>query len=145
MKTTAECLAALDGLERAKSVRASEGWSPGRALSHCAQSVELSLSGFPQPRSALFQATAGRIAKRVFVSRGEMHHDVVAAIPGAPELTDVPLAEGLARLRAALAAFSNHAGPLAPHFAYGAASKPDYEALHAMHLADHLSKFVIEA
>jgi hypothetical protein len=145
VRTTAESLAALDRLERAQSVRARAGWSPGRALAHCAQSVELSLTGYPQARSALFRATAGRVALRVFLSRGAMSHDLQALIPGAPDPGEPSLAEGLARLRAALQAFTSHAGPVAPHFAYGPVSKAEYEALHAMHLTDHLSQWEVSS
>ena len=37
----------------------------------------------------------------------------------------------------ALRAFEAHAGPLAPHFAYGALDKPSYARAHLMHLANH--------
>ena len=37
--------------------------------------------------------------------------------------------------------FATFEGELAPHFAYGRVTKADYEALHAMHLANHLSQF----
>ncbi len=144
MRTTQQSLEALDRLERARAVRAREGWSPGRVLAHCAQSIECSLSGYPQPRSALFQATAGRIAMRLFLARGSFQHDIEAAIPSAPDCGEPTLAEGLARMRAALSAFSAAPAPLAPHFAYGAASHAQYEALHAMHLTDHLAHLDVE-
>ena len=51
----------------------------------------------------------------------------------------------LAPLRRAVQAFAHHAGPLHPHFAYGALSKVQYEQAHAMHLANHLSAFDVGA
>ncbi len=112
----------------------------GAALAHCAQSIEYSLTGFPQPRGWVVRKLIGPLVLRKFLRQGHMRHDVLAGIPGAP---NVPMtttsADGLARLRQAMTAFEAHTGPLAPHFAYGEVSKADYEAVHAMHVADHLT------
>jgi Protein of unknown function (DUF1569) len=115
-------------------------WS--QTLVHCAQSIELSMSGFPVPKSALFQRTVGAAAITVFSWRGRMSHDLAEPIPGAQPL-DAALApeRALARLQAAVRAFGQWGGPLQPHFAYGALDKPRYEQAHAMHLANHLSAF----
>lgn len=100
------------------------------------------MSGFPAPRSAVFQRTVGAAAFEVFSWRGRMSHDLAEPIPGAPALDGtVAPAEALARLRAAVAAFQRWGGPLQPHFAYGALDKPAFEQAHAMHLANHLSAF----
>lgn len=121
---------------------ASTGWSWGRTLVHCAQSIEYSLTGFPQPRSALFQATAGRLAFAVFDHRGRMTHDLTEPIPGAPAIpADMPEGLALARLRDAIDAFRSHRGALQPHFAYGVLDRAAYARAHAMHLAEHLSQF----
>ena len=144
LQTTEEALARLDAIERARSVSVEGAWSVHQVLVHCAQSVEYSLTGYPRHRSGLFKGTAGRIALRVFLRRGEMSHDLVAAIPDAPELPDGTREAGCARLRAALVAFREHQGEVAPHFAYGRVTKAEYDALHAMHLANHLSAFRIE-
>jgi hypothetical protein len=37
-------------------------WNPYQVFNHCAQSVEFSITGFPQNESALFQNTAGALA-----------------------------------------------------------------------------------
>ena len=74
------------------------------------------------------------------LSQGFMSHGLDAAIPGAPELEDTSLAPALARLRQAISRFeAADASALKPHLAYGPCDKREYEALHAMHLADHLS------
>jgi hypothetical protein len=114
-------------------------WSLPQALAHCAQSIEFSLTGFPQVRAAWFRATVGRVAASVFLRRGYLGHDLSALIPGAPALDERLTQEaGRALLREAIARFRAHKGPLAPHFAYGNVSRDDYEKLHAMHAADHL-------
>jgi hypothetical protein len=79
-------------------------WLSGPAapvFEHCAQSIEFSLHGFPQAKSATFQATAGALG---------------------------------------FAAFEAHAGPLAPHFAYGELDKAQYTRAHLMHLANHAER-----
>jgi hypothetical protein len=136
-------LRALDRLERARQVDVSGPWSAHQILVHCAQSVEFSLSGYPRQRSSLFKATVGRVALRTFLRRGRLKHDRTAAIPEAPPLLDGTLGAGCARLRAAFEAFLAFEAPPMPHFAYGAVTKAEYEALHAMHLADHLDDFTI--
>jgi hypothetical protein len=133
-----DLLRSVDGLPSGASVPGP--WTLPQVLTHCAQSIELSLSGFPRLRSALFHATAGRLAARTFVRRGYLHHDLQAPIPGAPALPpDLTRDAAVARLQSAVGQFRAHRGPLAPHFAYGSVSRADYEKLHAMHAADHLA------
>jgi hypothetical protein len=118
------------------------GWSLPQALSHCAQSIEFSMVGFPRLRGRIFQNVLGRAIKRRFLRRGVMLHNRAASIPGAPPIgPNVTKGEALARLRRAIADFEAYDGPCAPHFTYGPTSKAEYEALHAMHLVDHLTAF----
>ncbi|MBU0829929.1 MAG: DUF1569 domain-containing protein [Gammaproteobacteria bacterium] len=147
--TLVDALREVDRLTGA-SVRAlapATAWNWSQTLVHCAQSIEYSLQGFPAPKSALFQNTLGSAAFGVFALRGRMSHNLAEPIPGAPVLDastpDAVLA--LARLRKAVQDFANHAGPLHPHFAYGALSKAKYEQAHAMHLANHLSAFDVRS
>lgn len=133
------------------------GWSPAQVFVHLAQSIEYSLTGYPALKSPLFRHTAGAAAFQAFATAGVMRHPLTEPIPGAPALaTDSEARAGsqadpeaaaqaaqaaLARLLAALQAFSAHAGPLAPHFAYGALDKDEYTLAHAMHVRDHLRLF----
>jgi hypothetical protein len=130
---------AIQGLTAAS--RTGNGWALPQVLNHLAQSIEYSVQGFPQPRSALFQQTAGRAAFAFFDARGAMTHALTDPIPGAPALDGVlgPAAE---RLLAALSAFEAHSGVLAPHFAYGALDKKEYTRAHLMHLANHWTVLV---
>jgi hypothetical protein len=121
--------------------RTTGAWSLAQVLDHAAQSVEFSLRGFPQMRSALFRATAGGAAFAWFDARGAMSHGLAEPIPGAPALgNELPAAA--ARLVKALRAFEAHEGAFAPHFAYGALTKDEYTRAHLMHLANHWSEVV---
>lgn len=136
----------LDRLGKAAALTSTAQWSWPQTLVHCAQSIEFSLTGFPQPKSALFQNTAGAVAFQVFSWRGRMSHDLAEPIPGAPALdTSTDAATAMARLQQAIADFRKRTEALRPHFAYGELNKPSYERAHAMHLANHLSGFDIRA
>jgi len=137
-----DAMAEVERLAAAALRRSATGWNWARTLVHCAQSIEYSMSGYPQSRSRLFQATAGSATFLVFEARGRMRHDLTEPIPGAPAIdAATPEAEALERLRRAAAAFTAWSGALQPHFAYGALDKARYEGAHAMHVANHLSFF----
>lgn len=129
----------LESLTRNPAARSLDAWPLAQVLEHAAQSVEFSLEGYPELRSALFRHSVGPVALRVFSHRGRMTHDTREPIPGAPALsaTDIPTAA--ARLTAALQRFEQipNDSALAPHFAYGRLDKADYRRAHLMHLADH--------
>ncbi len=134
--TIASARAAIEGL--ASGWKATGAWTLAQFLEHAAQSIEYSIAGFPQPNSALFQATAGAAAWAFFDARGSMRHALDEPIPGAPAIArDAPLPQAIVRVLAALAAFESHTGPPKPHFAYGTLDKPQYTRAHLMHLADH--------
>ena len=128
----------LDRLDATPQARSTGAWPLVAVLEHLAQSVEMSLHGFPQPRGAMFQRTAGAAAFAVFKWRGRMSHALDQPIPGAPALTlSGDWHPASLRLRRAIAAFQAWRGPLQPHFAYGALSRADFDLAHRMHIADH--------
>lgn len=132
----------LARLAQVQELASSTAWNWPQTLAHCAQSIEFSMSGFPQSKSDLFQRTVGAAALGVFSWRGRMTHDLAEPIPGAPALeAAADPVQALERLRRAILAFHGWSGPLRPHFAYGALDKKDYELAHAMHIANHLSAF----
>lgn len=136
----------LDRLAAARGARSTGAWPLPAVLEHLAQSIEMSLDGYPQPRSALFQNTLGAAAFAVFQWRGRMSHGLDEPIPGAPPLA-LPgdLTASVARLRAAIARFDGHSGALAPHFAYGRLDKAQYARAHAFHIANHQDEIVLPA
>jgi hypothetical protein len=114
------------------------GWDLAQVLHHSAQSIEYSLDGFPQPKPAWFRASLGAMAFAVFSARGKMNHGLEEPIPGAPAIASgQPLSSGVEHLMDAWRRFEKYGGTLAPHFAYGALSKPEYTRAHLMHLANH--------
>ncbi len=140
-----EALTELKKVETAKKISPSGEWTWYQILNHCAQSIEYSLSGYPENKSAIFRMTAGKIASSIFASRGYMSHDLNAPIPKAP---DIPKTgdekEAMLRLYKAIEDFKNFSGELKMHFAYGELSKQDYDQAHAMHIANHLSFITVE-
>jgi hypothetical protein len=137
-----DALRELDRLAKAAVLKPGTVWTWPQTLIHCAQSIEYSMTGFPQEKSPIFQRTLGAVAFGVFSWRGRMTHDLAEPIPGAPSLdAGVAEAPAMARLQNAIQDFGRSKEPLRPHFAYGALSKSEYERAHAMHLANHLSAF----
>jgi hypothetical protein len=128
----------LDALEKTPAVKTTGAWPIGTVLNHLAQSIEMSMDGYPEPKSALFQNTAGSAAFAFFKWKGRMSHGLAEPIPGAPPLpSSADVAPGAARLRTAITRFQRHNGVLRPHFAYGALAKSDYAAAHTLHIANH--------
>ena len=128
------------GALNADSVETTGAWDVARTFNHLAQSVEFSLSGFPEPKSALFQSTVGRLAFNVFQAQGHMNHGLDEEIPGEVITAATPKA-AKARLLTALTAFDASSDRLMPHFAYGALSKDEYARAHVMHINNHLEEF----
>lgn len=134
----------LDTLNQAKEVRSNNAWKIRAVLEHLAQSIEMSMDGYPEPKSALFQKTLGATAFAVFGLRGQMSHGLTEPIPGAPALPQVDdWKPGAQRLRAAVLRFQAHAGALKPHFAYGVLDKREYALAHVMHIANHQDDVVV--
>jgi hypothetical protein len=133
----------LNILEKSKSITVPGDWDVNQVFHHCAQSIEFSLVGYPVEKTKFFQNTVGKIVLKVFLAKGSMNHSLVEPIPGAPTLPEKNphFSSGLERLRKSIQDFQNFSGDLSPHFVYGRVSKQDYEQVHAMHIANHLSSF----
>jgi hypothetical protein len=137
-----DALRELERLAEAVALNPAASWTWSKTLLHCAQSIDYSMTGYPESRSALFQKTAGAAAFSYFKARGRMSHNLLEAIPGAAKLdANAATAIAVATLRKSVDAFAQFTGPLQPHFAYGALTKAQYEKAHAMHIANHLSAF----
>ncbi|MBX2803186.1 MAG: DUF1569 domain-containing protein [Myxococcales bacterium] len=114
-------------------------WSTAQVLVHLAQSLEFSMTGFPEAKGALFQATVGRTAATAFGARGQMFHGLDTPIPGAPALpTDLSPSDARSRLIAAIDAFDGFDGELRPHFTYGPLDRAAYARAQALHIENHL-------
>lgn len=116
-------------------------WELYKIFIHCAQSIEYSMSKFPEHKSDFFKNTIGKLAFSIFSSKGKMIHKLSEPIPGSP-IIDLTLdtKAALNHLKKSLIDFDNYEGKLAPHFAYGELTKSEYEMAHVMHLYNHLQE-----
>lgn len=131
-----QVLAALQG----QALRSVKGWSPAQVFNHCAQSIEYSMTGYPELKPAWFRHSLGPAAFAVFSTRGAMRHPLDEDIPGAASLAEPASQEAaLQRLQVAFERFASYTGDLQPHFAYGALDHAGYAEAHVMHLYNHLS------
>ncbi|MCB1200158.1 MAG: DUF1569 domain-containing protein [Leptospiraceae bacterium] len=122
-----------------KNISSKGAWSPFKIFSHCAQSIEYSISGYPQHKSAFFKSTVGPLAFAVFSARGSMKHGLQEDIPGATALpAKGDTQEALAHLKQTYLNFQKYNGPLAAHFAYGDLTKEEYMLAHILHFNNHL-------
>jgi hypothetical protein len=135
VKTFAEIVAALDRPLVARNA----AWTLAQHLDHCAESIAASVDGYPALKPALVRGTIGKLVKRRFLARGAMRHDTAAPLPGGVAPPPRALDDARDSLRAAIERFRRHRGPFALHPVYGRCTADEYEALHAMHVADHLS------
>ncbi|WP_088330478.1 DUF1569 domain-containing protein [Lacimicrobium sp. SS2-24] len=116
-------------------------WDLYQILTHCAQSIEYSISGFPEHKPEWFKDTLGVLAFTVFARKGEMYHALDEPIPGSQGIqAGGDVRQAYQRLQQTLLDFQHHDGPLHAHFAYGALSKQDYALAHAMHFYNHLQE-----
>lgn len=144
VRTLDDSLRWLDRMERAPAVKSTGAWPLGAVLEHLAQSIEMSMDGYPEARSELFQRTAGSAAFGYFKWRGQMSHGLAEPIPGAPALAaGAEWRPAAQRLRRAITRFSAHQGALKPHFAYGALSKEEFAIAHQLHIANHQDEIVV--
>lgn len=128
---------ALDAWRTAPPANAVGAFPLAQMLEHCAQSVEMSMDGYPELRAGWFRATIGPLAYRAFDRMGRMRHALGDPIPGAPALVATNVADSIDRLEAAFDRFVGWSGPLQPHFAYGALDHAQYLRAHLMHVANH--------
>jgi Protein of unknown function (DUF1569) len=146
VQTLEGALTWLDALEKSAAPRSNGAWPLAAVLDHLAQSIEMSMRGFPEPKGALFQSTVGAAAFAVFKWRGKMSHSLDEPIPGAPPLAVTASWQSTSlRLRKAILAFEGYSGALKPHFAYGALSKTDFALAHVFHIANHQDEIVLKS
>jgi len=118
-------------------------WDLPVMLDHCAESLEFTLTGYPEMKPEWFRMTVGPIAKHVFLMQGKMSHNTLDPIPGDAEMPHTKTEkEAFKRLFEAIAGFKTWNREVAEHFAYGKLDRLEAEKLQAFHIADHLSKIV---
>ena len=118
-------------------------WDVATIFTHCAQSIEMSVTGYSEHKSPVFKLTVGSLAFSAFSAKGQMTHSLDEPIPGAQLISkNGNLADAYNRLITALANFQTYNGPLAEHFAYGHLTKDEYERAHVMHILNHLKEVI---
>ncbi len=117
-------------------------WNLSQIFNHLAQSIEYSMTGYPEHKSNGFKNTLGHSVFSVFAYRGKMTHDLVEPIPGAPLLDAGNKLSAFSRLLTTLDDFKRFKGLLQPHFAYGELTHQQYTWAHVMHINNHLEELV---
>lgn len=116
-------------------------WSVAKTFHHMTQSVDYSITGYPQHKPDWFKSSLGAAAFAVFAAKRTMVHNLEEAIPGAPDAPkNLTASQAISQLIAALERFHTHTGPLADHFAYGALTREDYALAHVMHVRNHFEQ-----
>ena len=119
-------------------------WSANQIFAHCAQSIELSFSGFPVHKGELFKAVLGKTAFGFFAARGKLTHNLSEQIPG---LDKVPssnkastIKDSIERLTSAFKKLGAASENLQEHFAYGPLSVRQHNMAHILHFYNHLDE-----
>ncbi|TDR23537.1 DUF1569 domain-containing protein [Marinicella litoralis] len=123
-------------------IETEDGWNISQIYNHLAQSIEYSMTGYPEHKSTEFKNTLGQAAFSVFSYRGKMSHDLLEPIPGAPVLRADNKLLAFSRLLNALNDFKTFKGQLEPHFAYGELNHQQYTLAHVMHINNHLEQWL---
>jgi hypothetical protein len=140
--TVASLLQTLEGMP-SEGINFSGEWNAFQTFSHLAQSIEYSMTGYPQHKSDIFKSIVGKSAFSLFAKKGSMSHSLSEPIPGAPLINSAgPTQQALSRLIRALTAFDTFNGELQPHFAYGELSHAEYTGAHIMHVYNHFEELV---
>jgi hypothetical protein len=113
-------------------------WSLGQICSHLTRGIVGSVDGFPRKAPWIVRATIGPMILRRILSGGRMKEGIKLPPEALPKPESDARAEAEA-LRAAIAGFSAHTGPFAPHPVFGPMSRDQWDRLHRIHCAHHLS------
>lgn len=117
-------------------------WSLGKVLSHCSQSIQYSILGYPEMKSALFRGSAGKMAFSFFAFRNKMSHGLEDPIPGGEKLSnEIDVRVAAKNLLSDIRLFQSKVKEdLRPHFAYGELSKAEYDLAHTLHIKNHFER-----
>jgi hypothetical protein len=139
LKNLEEVLALLEKIKHNTEVSVSGTWDLNQNLTHCAQSLEYAMSGYPFEKSKIFQSMVGPLIFSYFDWRGYMRHATNELIPGEPVIpADREDGQGILQLEQAIAKFDAWECDLFPHRFYGKLTKKQYAKAHTMHIANHL-------
>jgi hypothetical protein len=118
--------------------RMTGNWSLGQVCNHLAGVIRLSVEGSETRAPWLIRATIGRSQKAKILGEGRMKtgFQLPEAFLPRPGLDDRAEAEAL---RATIAHYLAHPGPRALHPFFGRMKGDEWDRLHRIHCAHHLS------
>lgn len=112
-------------------------WTLGQICAHLAASFDGSIDGFDYSRHRV---------KRAMVSRPMLWYTFLFGIPeqylvdpGIEPTGDVSMNDGMTRLARAIHRYRDHGGALFPHPLFGRMSRRQWDRIHCIHAAHHLS------
>lgn len=137
-------LLTIENQYRNQTVATTGNWSFYQILDHLTKSTVASMQGYPKMMPATIRRTLGPKALKHILKTGKMKAG--AKNPDAPQKRE----EGdeknaLAELRQSIQDFRSHKGDYAEHSFFGPINKEDYEKLHSIHAALHLSFVQLKA
>ena len=113
-------------------------WTLGQILNHLAGALRMSVDGIDFRAPWILRKTVAPFARRHVFKTGRIRDGIKlpeAALPR-PGLDARAEAEGL---REALEYYAAATGPMADHPFFGPMSRADWDRLHLIHIAHHLS------
>ena len=113
-------------------------WSLGQMCNHLADTFRFSIEGFGAKVPWLPRMLFGRMAKKQVFGSGQMRPGIKLPEKFLPKPGLDARAEAEA-LRAAVAIFTAHTGPVADHPMFGPMTHAEWTRLHCIHCAHHLS------
>jgi len=113
-------------------------WSLGQICNHLANAVQLSVEGIPFRFPWIVRAVVAPWVKGPIFRTGKMREGVKLPAKALPKPGLDARAEAEA-LRAALNYYARVTEPLANHPMFGAMSRAEWDRLHCIHCAHHLS------
>lgn len=137
LRSLMDALSKNESVEVSRFVSSNNAWTPAQHFVHMAQSIELSINGYPVHRSDTFKSFVGPLAFSVFSSKGASTHNTMELIPGTKPVTpDLPLSQAVNRLIAAIEMFES-SDKVQSHFAYGDLTIAEYQNAHLFHINEH--------
>jgi hypothetical protein len=124
----------LEGYTRAGA------WSLGQACQHLTKTLTLTVEGLSGRMPWLVRRTVGAVVRRRLLARGRMPEGVKIRPEWglAPDAGPDDRAEAEA-LRAALAHYGGQSGSFPEHPFFGPLTRAEWDRLHCIHCAHHLS------
>jgi len=113
-------------------------WSLGQILNHLAMTLRMSVDGTTLRAPWILRKTVAPFVLRNVFKTGRLREGIKLpeSVLPRPGLDARAEAEGL---RAALDYYAAAAGPMADHPFFGRMSRADWDRLHLIHIAHHLS------